>query len=173
MGEITLVRQDPIQITEDDKAAARRVIFGIVDGLGERGRKQWRRLWNNILRMEPGEMVELTTLQPRLGWYHRKHFALEQALFEAQERFEEFESFRTWLKVGAGHVDWFPGPKGGVIPVPRSVSYAKLEQAEMEQFHGAAVDFLRTEHAGKTLWRHLSPVDRITMLETVLQGFNE
>ena len=173
MGEITLVRQDPIHITEDDKAAARRVIFGIVDGLGERGRKQWRRLWNNIMRMEPGEMVELTTLQPRLGWYHRKHFALEQALFEAQERFEEFESFRTWLKVGAGHVDWFPGPKGGVIPVPRSISYAKLEQAEMEQFHGAAVDFLRTKHAGKTLWRHLSPVDRITMLETVLQGFNE
>lgn len=173
MAEITLVRQDPIQITDDDKAAARRVIFGIVDGLGERGRKQWRRLWSNILRLEPGEMVELTTLQPRLGWYHRKHFAMEQALFEAQERFEEFESFRTWLKVGSGHVDWFPGPKGGVIPVPRSVSYAKLEQAEMEQFHGAAVDFLRTEHAGKTLWKHLSPVDRITMLETVLQGFNE
>ena len=173
MAEITLVRQDPIQITDDDKAAARRVIFGIVDGLGERGRKQWRRLWNNIMRLEPGEMVELTTLQPRLGWYHRKHFAMEQALFEAQERFEEFESFRTWLKVGAGHVDWFPGPKGGVIPVPRSISYAKLEQAEMEVFHAAAVDFLRTEHAGKTLWKHLSPVDRITMIETILAGFWE
>ena len=118
MADITLVRQDPVQITEADKMIARRVIFGIVDGLGERGRKQWRRLWNNILRLEPGEMVELTTLQPRLGWYHRKHFAMEQALFEAQERFEEFESFRTWLKVGAGHVDWFPGPKGGVIPFP-------------------------------------------------------
>lgn len=173
MAEITLVRQEPVQITDEEKATARKVIFGIVDGLGERGRKQWRRLWNSIMRLEPGEMVELTTLQPRLGWYHRKHFAMEQALFEAQERFEEFESFRTWLKVGAGHVEWFPGPKGGVIPVPKSISYSKLEQGAMEQFHNDAVQFLRTEHAGKTLWKHLSQVDRITMIETVLAGFNE
>lgn len=173
MPEITLVRQDPVQLSDEDKAAARRVVFGVVDGLGERGRKQWRRLWNCLMRLEPGEMVEISTVQPRLGWYHRKHFAMEQALFEAQDRFEEFESFRAWLKVGAGHVDWFPGPKGGVIPVPRSVSYAKLEQGAMEQFHNDAVDFLRTEHAGRTLWKHLSPVDRITMLETVLQGFDE
>ena len=173
MAEITLVRQEPVQITDEEKATARKVIFGIVDGLGERGKKQWRRLWSSIMRLEPGEMVELSTLQPRIGWYHRKHMAIEQAVFESQERFEEFESFRTWLKVGAGHVEWFPGPKGGVIPVPKSISYSKLEQADMEQFHGAAVDFLRTEHAGKTLWKHLSPVDRITMIDTVLQGFNE
>lgn len=173
MPEITLVRQQVGQIPEQDAAAARRVIFGIVDGLGERGRRQWRRLWNGLMRLEPGEMVEITTVQPRLGWYHRKHMAMEQAVFEAQERFQEFEGFRTWLKVGSGFVDWYPGPKGGVIPVPRSISYAKLEQGEMEQFHGAAVDFLRTEHAGRTLWKHLSPHQRIQMIETILGGFGE
>ena len=82
-------------------------------------------------------------------------------------------SFRTWLKVGAGFVDWYPGPKGGVIPVPRSISYAILEQADMEQFHGDAVDFLRTEHAGKTLWKHLSTTQRIEMVESVLRSFGE
>ncbi len=173
MPEITLVRQDPVQITEDDKAVARRVIFGIVDGLGEKGRKQWRRLWNRIMGLEPGEMMEITTTQPRLGWYHRKHMALEQAVFESQDRFEDFESFRTWLKVGAHFVDWFPGPKGGVIPVPRSISYAKLEQGDMEVFHAAAVDFLRTEHACRTLWKHLDQRQRIEMVESVLGEFNE
>ena len=173
MPEITLVRQDAAAIAPQDAEAARRVIFGIVDGLGERGRKQWRRLWNGLMRLEPGEMVEITTVQPRLGWYHRKHMALEQAVFESQERFEDFESFRTWLKVGAAFVDWFPGPKGGVIPVPRSISYAKLEQGAMEQFHNDAVAFLRTEHAGRTLWRHLGSVQRIEMIETILRGFNE
>lgn len=173
MPEIMLVRQDPVHITEEDKAAVRRVIFGVVDGLGERGRKQWRRLWNGLMRLEPGEMVEISTVQPRLGWFHRKHMAMEQAVFEAQERFEDFESFRTWLKVGASFVDWYPGPKGGVIPVPRSISYAKLEQGAMEQFHSDAVAFLRTEHAGKTLWRHLDVPSRITMIETILEGFRE
>jgi hypothetical protein len=173
MAEITIVRQDPVQITDAEKATVLKVIFGIVDGLGERGKKQWRRLWSSIMRLEPGEMVDIKTNQQRLGWYHRKHMAMEHVVFESQERFEEFESFRTWLKVGAGLVEWFPGPKGGVIPVPKSISYAKLEQGAMEQFHNDAVNFLRSEHAGKTLWRHLSPVDRITMIETVLQGFNE
>lgn len=131
MPEITLVRQDAAPIAPQDAEAARRVFFGIVDGLGERGRKQWRRLWNGLMRLEPGEMVEITTVQPRLGWFHRRHMALEQAVFEAQERFEDFESFRTWLKVGASFVDWYPGPKGGVIPVPRSISYSKLDQGAM------------------------------------------
>ena len=173
MPEIVLVRQEAAQITEQDAAVARRVIFGIVDGLGNKGRKQWRRLWNRIMGLEPGEMMEISTVQPRLGWFHRRHMALEQAVFESQERFEDFESFRTWLKVGAQFVDWFPGPKGGVIPVPRSISYAKLEQGAMEQFHGAAVDFLRTEHAGRTLWKHLNQRQRIEMIEGILGGFNE
>ena len=173
MPEIILVRQEDMQATEADKDAARRVVFGIIDGLGEQGRRQWRRLWNRIMGLEPGEMMEISTVQPRLGWYHRKHMALEQAVFEAQERFEDFESFRTWLKVGASFVDWYPGPKGGVIPVPRSISYAKLEQGAMEQFHNDAVAFLRTEHAGKTLWKHLGDCQRIQMIETILGGFNE
>jgi hypothetical protein len=81
----TLVRQQPVELTEDERAILRRVSFGIVDGLGERGKRQWRRLWSNSLRLEPGEMVDIKTHQARIGWYHRKHMALEQALFESQE----------------------------------------------------------------------------------------
>ena len=83
MPEITLVRQEAAPIAPQDAEAARRVIFGVVDGLGKKGRKQWRRLWNRIMGLEPGEMMEITTIQPRLGWFHRKHMALEQAVFES------------------------------------------------------------------------------------------
>jgi hypothetical protein len=173
MAEILLVRQPDAVLTDEEKAVARRVMFGVVDGLGERGRKQWRRLWNGLLRLEPGEMVEITTNQQRLGWYHRKHMALEAAVFESQDRFENFKGFRDWLKVGAGHCDWYPGPKGGVFPVPRSTSYAKLEQADMEQVHADMVEFLRTEHAGRTLWKHLDAAKRLEMIEFLLARFNE
>jgi len=144
-----------------------------VDGLGDKGRKQWRRLWSRIFKLEPGEMMEIATVQPRLGWYHRKHMALEQAVFEAQERFDNFAGFRDWLKVGASHCQWYPGPKGGVFPVPDSTSYANLEQGAMEQFHHDVVQFLRTEHAGRTLWKHLNERQRIDMIESVLGEFNE
>jgi hypothetical protein len=48
-----------------------------------------------------------------------------------------------------------------------------MEEVEMREFHDAAVEFLRTEHAGKTLWRHLDVPSRITMIETILEGFGE
>jgi hypothetical protein len=99
--------------------------------------------------------------------------AMEQAVFESQERFDNFDQFRTWLKVGAGHVEWFPGPKGGVIPVPRSISYAKLEQDEMEKVHAAIVAFLRTPHAIKTLWPSLPDSQRDLAVEAVLTSFDE
>lgn len=173
MSDITLVRQQQTEIPESDREAARRVLFGMVDGLGEHGKKQWRRFVNRLMKLEPGEMVDIRTHQERIGWYHRKHMALEQRVFEAQEKFATFEQFRVWLKVGAGFVDWLPGPKGGVIPVPKSISYARLEQGEMERVHEDIVAFLRTEHACATLWKHLSVTQRIEQIEFLLAGFGE
>jgi hypothetical protein len=173
MSAITLVRQNPVEVSEADKATARSVLFGIIDGLGEGGKKAWRRFFNRLMKLEPGEMVSIVTHQERLGWYHKKHMALEQMVFEHQERFENFKGFRDWLKVGAGHCDWYPGPKGGIFPVPKTISYAKIEQGEMETFHGNIVDFLRTEHAQKTLWKHLSTTARMDMVESILAGFGE
>lgn len=51
MPKITLVRQEAAAIAPQDAEAARRVFFGIVDGLGDRGRKQWRSLWNGMVRV--------------------------------------------------------------------------------------------------------------------------
>lgn len=172
MAEITLCRQ-PGQASpsDDDKAAARRVLFGFVDGLGETNKKAWRRFVNGLLRLEPGEIVDIITHRERIGWYHRKHFAMEAAVFDAQERFEHYEQWRAWVKMGAGHCDWVPGPKGAVVPVPRSISYAKLGQDEMEEFHSAAVAFLRTPHALKVMWPKASPEVAAQGLEDLLESF--
>lgn len=172
MTEIVLVRQNREPIAKADAEAARKVLFGQVDGLSEAHKKSWRRLWSWFLkRAEPGEMVEIKTHRERLGWFHRKHMALEQAIFDSQERFEHFEQLRLWMKVGAGFVEWLPGPKGGVIPIPKSIAYSALEQDAMELVHDDIVAFLRTEHAQRTLWRHLTPAARADMVETVLASF--
>ena len=173
MSEIILVRLSGSDIPEADRVAARKVLFGAIDGLGQVGKKSWRRFVNGLFKLEPGEMVEIRTHKERIGWFHRKHMALEQTIFEAQEKFDNFDSFRTWLKVGSGFVDWYPGPKGGVIPVPRSISYSKLEQGDMEKVHEDMVAFLRQPHAQKTLWKHLTPEQASDMVETLLEGFGE
>lgn len=172
MSEITLVRQ-PGEISKADLEAARRVLFGLIDGLGDKGRRQWRRFFNGLMRLQPGEMVAIHTHKERTGWFHRKHMLMEQRVFEHQEKFEDFEGFRVWLKVGSGFVDWYPGPKGGVIPVPRSISFAKLEDGDMWELHLQMIAFLRTAHAQQTLWKHLDPASRTEMLEMVIAGFEE
>ena len=172
MTDITLVRQQAEPIAPADADAARRVLFGMVDGLGERGKKQWRRFIAGLIRLEPGEMVEIKTHKERSGPFHRFHMALETRVFEAQERIAEFEDFRLWLKLGAGHVTWMPGPRGGVVPVPKSISYAKLEDDAMREFHDAAVAFLRTEHAAKYLWPKLPAAQRGEAIEAVLMEFD-
>lgn len=172
MPEITLVRQHGIQATEEEKAAARKVMFGFVDGLGERGQKQWRRFWNSLLRLEPGEMATLIAHKSRSGPFHRRHMAIEQRLFDAQERFEDFKMFRYWLKVGSGWVTWAAGPSGGVVPIPRSISYAAADELEFREFHEKAIAFLRGPHAAKYLWPHLKDMAD-GMMDSVLREFNE
>ena len=173
MSEIQLVRQGSSAISEADRDAARRVVFGAIDGLGELGRKRWRRFFNGLLKLEPGEIVEIRTHKARVGWFHRKHMKLETRVFEEQERIAEFEQFRLWLKLGAGFVDWMPGPKGGVFPVPRSIAYDKLEEDDFHEFHDSAIAFLRTPHACKYLWPKLPEQMRGEAIEAVLAEFEE
>lgn len=171
MAEILLVRQEQAEIPEADREIARRVLFGIIDGLGEQGRKQWRRFFNGVMKLSPGEIIEIRTHRERIGVYHRRHMLLEARVFEAQEKFEEFGTFRAWLKIGSGFVVWAAGPKGGVVPIPKSISYAKLEQDDMEKVHADMVAFLRTAHAAKTLWPKMPAAQRVTAVETLLAEF--
>jgi hypothetical protein len=99
--------------------------------------------------------------------------AMEQRVFEAQERITDFEQFRLWVKLGAGHVDWMAGPRGGVVPVPKSISYSKLDEDAMREFHEKVVEFLRSEHAIKYLWPKLPDANRDAAMHNLLSEFDE
>lgn len=73
--------------------------------------------------------------------------------------------------VGAGFVDWIPGPKGAVMPIPKSIAYRKLDEEGMRTFHDSCVDFLRGPYAPKVLWPHLNPADGAEMMETLMGEF--
>jgi hypothetical protein len=175
MPEISIVKLQPIESQREDMMDAMRgMLFGgVVDGLGEVNKSRWRRFWAFIVRAEVGEVFDIVTHTARLGWYHRKHMKLETRLFDEQERFKDFEQFRNWLKIGAGHVDWFPGPRGGIVAIPRSISYPKMEQGEFEEFHAAAVAFVRTPKAQRTLWPKAPAAHAAGFVEQVLGEFRE
>ena len=173
MTDIVLVRQNTTPIAEGDAEAARRVLFGQVDGLSEAHKKSWRRIWNWLLKKaEPGEMIEIRTHRDRSGPFHRLHFKIEQTVFDSQERFEHFDQYLYWIKVGAGWVTWAAGPSGGVVPIPRSVSYSKADEDEFRDFHDRVITFLRGPHAAKYLWPHLKG-GAAEFMEQLLKEFDE
>lgn len=153
--------------------SVRSFLFGVVDGFREPDRKFWRKFWKKITTMEPGETFDVEIVFPRSGPYHRRHMKIEATVFDAQERFSDPQIMRDWLKVGAGHVVWAPGPRGGIVPIPKSISYAKADQAEFEDFHSKVIAFLRGSHAPKFLWPHLKSDQAQEMMRTILEGFSE
>lgn len=126
------------------------------------------------LRMQnltPQESITFTWREPRSGPFHRRHFAMINALFESQEQFDDGDHFRKWLEVGAGYCDLYPGPRGKPVAVPKSIAYEKLDQAEFEPIHKAVFDFVRSEHARRFLWGHLEDEQSYAMVDAVLREF--
>lgn len=171
MSELTIVKQLPLDLTEQESAVMRKVLFECMGGLGEQDKSAWNRFWNGIRKAEVGEVFSISTWFSRHGKFHRLHMKMESSVFDAQERIDTFEQFRIWLKIGAGFVSWLPGPRGGIVPIPKSISYKAADEAEFQQFHVDAIRFLRTAHAQKTLWPHLDAAQRSEMMETILEGF--
>jgi hypothetical protein len=172
MPEITLVKTSDSELTEVERNALNALMFGgMFDGLSQDDKRSWRRFWKSMLNLSSGEICSIETWMPRIGGFHRMHMLMETRVYQSQERIASFEQFRYWLKIGAGFVDWMAGAKGGVVPVPRSISYKKCDEDAMREFHRNVVDFLKSTHATKYLWPHLDNNAGTEMIHTVLEGF--
>lgn len=172
MSDITITRTNIELPKGAELDGARKVLFDCIRGFTEVDNKKWRRFIKVLLGKEPGEMAEVEMVFPRSAPFHRRHMKIEQSVFDAQERFDDFEMFRYWVKVGSAWVIWVAGPKGGVVPIPKSISYSKADEEEFREYHVKVIGFLRGEHAAKYLWPHLKD-GAFDMMDSILIGFDE
>lgn len=173
MSKIILVRTNVAFPGESMLKAVSHFLFKCFDGVKKEDKRGWRMWWKRLFALEPGEWMVIEIILPRSGPFHRRHMAIEQAVFNLQDRFDNFDMFRVWLKVGAGWVIWAAGPKGGVIPIPKSISYAKADETAFRTFHDQMINFLRGDHAAPYLWPHLDHDGAHAMMHGCLEGFDE
>ena len=173
MSKIFLVRTNIAHPGETLLKAVSHFLFRCYDGVKKEDKRGWRMLWRRLFGLEPGEWMVIEVTLPRSGLFHRRHMAIEQAVFDAQERFQNFNSFRDWTKIGAGHCEWVPGPKGAIVPLPNSISYASIDENDFRVFHENMIQFLRGDHAADVLWPHLKGARAAEMMDSILQGFSE
>lgn len=74
---------------------------------------------------------------------HRLFWALMQKIYENQETYSSPEEVAAAFKVAAGHCDFVQTPRG-LVGVPKSISFAKMDQAEFRAFFDKALDYLTT-----------------------------
>lgn len=154
---IVVIKQTDATLSEADAVVVRRFLFEFFAGATDKDTRAWYRFWRAMNESGSGEYFSFKLERQRQNWRHKKHMGMISKVFDAQERFTDFEQYRLWLKVGSGFVDWCGGPKGGVFPVPKSISFDKCSEDEFIEFHDNVCTFLRTEHAAKYLFPN-SPI---------------
>ena len=171
MTTIHIIRQNMEMPDKKALEGARKLLFGVIDGHTDQDRKAWRRWWKMIFRSQIGELFVMEYKFTRSSRFHRRSMKIEGTFFDAQEQFRDREQFRNWVKIGAGWVDWVPGPDGGIVPLPRSISYAAADDQEFREYHEKMVGFFRSGRASAYLWPHLTEQQATDMVETILEEF--
>ena len=67
--------------------------------------------------------------------HHRKGFALLHAMFDNQDKFDDFDRFRDWVQIAAGVVDTVIGEDGKVYYKIKSLSFADMDQSEFDKVY--------------------------------------
>ena len=158
---------------EQERAVVRKFLFGGIAGLNEQHEKRWRRMWSRILKAEVGEVFDLELKVTRSGKFHRRCMAVEQMLFDRQERWATIEAMRLWLKTGAMWGDYQLNTRGVMKFVPRSRSYEECSDDQMREVDHGIRNFLRTPLAQRRMWPHLSIDQRHEMMEAILEPQEE
>lgn len=143
---------------------------GKFEGLGPANERAWARWRRLVAEAKPGDTLRFSYKLPRSPEHHRALFAQLSSLLNLQEQFTELKELRLWATVGAGHCRFVPGPTGVMVPIPESIDFESLDEAEFTEFHRRFVDFLRSPRLAAFLWPHLPDEARRQMVELVLEG---
>jgi hypothetical protein len=119
-----------------------------IDGVGE----------EYIAALGTGEVVRATCKKDRNPGHHRKFFGLLRLVFSNQDKYLSQEALRFAVMVQAGYVDSIQLEGDKVAFKPVSISWAKMDQNEFNEFYNAAlaaIPRLLPQFAGVDLDREL------------------
>lgn len=143
--------------------------LGRLEGFGEKGRRAWQKFTKIVSELEVGETLQFSWQMPRSPGHHKFFFGRIQALLDQQETFQDLDHLLIFLKVGAGFVDFMPGPDGMLVAVPKSIAWHRLDEQEFCEVRRLVWDFLWTAPAQAALWPHLDEHQRWAMVDQWFQ----
>jgi len=78
--------------------------------------------------------------------HHRKGFALITLIFDSQEKYSTMEDMLTELKLLCGWYVEHVRTSGELVYIPKSISFADMDQLEFETFYDRVLDLAIGPH---------------------------
>ena len=98
-----------------------------------------------LARYKQGELIRVKTSRVRNSQHHRLFFALLNLVYENQSRYTSMEHMLTALKVALGHCDTVILKDGSPPYIPKSISFASMDQDEFNDFYDRTVKLVCME----------------------------
>lgn len=89
-----------------------------------------------------GDLIRVKTTKVRNPQHHRLFFALVNIVYDNQDHYESVEHLLTALKIALGHCDTVICKDGNPAYIPKSISFAKMDQTEFDAFFNRAVELV-------------------------------
>lgn len=86
-------------------------------------------------KLRMGNQYKVDARKARNPDHHRKGFALINVIFENQERYTTLEDMLVELKLKTGWYTEHIRSDGELIYVPKSISFADMDQTQFEEFY--------------------------------------
>lgn len=92
-------------------------------------------------RIKPGDIVDIEYVRPRSQQFHKLFWALLKLVADNQEQYGMDEILDV-VKIGVGHTRIISMPWGLLFRVPKSISFASMDDDAFSDFFRSAVDFV-------------------------------
>lgn len=95
-----------------------------------------------VKRLTVGEAVLCKVTKPRNAKFHRKFFALLKVGFDNQERYDDFEAFRTEVTIRSGFWREHRHLDGQISISAKSIAFHAMDDLEFGKLYGRAIDVI-------------------------------
>lgn len=118
-----------------------------------------------VTDMAEGEVVEIEVRRPRNIKMHRFFWKLCSFIAQSAAGVESAEEVAGLIKLGTGHCWVYALADGTVMKVPKSISFASMDQTEFNAFLDKGLDFV-----AKMILPHLTSEEIIREVERMVGG---
>lgn len=169
----TIMEQQTLEgFDKQEKAALRTRLLRRVDAGTESDRQRaWKRFTHRVANTILGDAVLRIYRGMTAGPASRQYREMEGLLFASQDRFDSPIALRNWLKVGVGWCTWAPGTHGGIVPISLAADFNLGDEVARQNIRAALITLIHSDHAGRFLWPHLKPAERVDLAKHLSKVF--